>query len=135
MNNKYNTKQKELILEYLKNNKEKHITANNIIKHFKEKNISVGKTTVYRQLEGLLDEKKVRRYILEGGVGNCYQYADNEECAEHYHLKCKECGQVCHLDCEIFTQIGSHLYETHKFLLDLSRTILYGKCEMCSKIN
>ena len=48
----YNTRQRELILDYIKKNAKKHLTADDIADALKSEN--VGKTTVYRYLEKLL---------------------------------------------------------------------------------
>ena len=47
----YNTRQRELILEYIKSNAENHLTADAIALALKSE--QVGKTTVYRYLEKL----------------------------------------------------------------------------------
>jgi len=128
---KYNTKQKTQILEYLVENKEKHITANDIINYFKSKNLNIGKATVYRQLDNLLNKNIIRKYIIEEGTASCYQYVQEGHCKEHYHLKCGKCGELFHLECTVISEIGKHLYNDHKFVLDPSKTVLYGKCELC----
>ena len=45
----YNTRQRELILDYIKKNAKKHLTADDIADALKAE--QVGKTTVYRYLE------------------------------------------------------------------------------------
>lgn len=45
----YNTRQRELILEYIKENADSHLTADDIADALKAE--QVGKTTVYRYLE------------------------------------------------------------------------------------
>ena len=61
----YKTKQSEIVLEYLKENSDSHLTANEIAMALSGKN--VGKTTVYRHLEKLCRDGAVRKYILEEG--------------------------------------------------------------------
>ena len=51
MEKSYKTKQRARILEYLKDNKDKHITADTIIEHFKSTGNPIGKATVYRYLD------------------------------------------------------------------------------------
>lgn len=50
----YKTKQREAILQYLIQNKDKHINVDNIVEHLKKKGAAVGKTTVYRYLDVLV---------------------------------------------------------------------------------
>lgn len=124
----YKTKQKEAVINYLMQNMDKHITAEEIVNKLKEK---VGRTTVYRQLDSLVKENKVRKYVIEEGKSSCYQYIDDNHCHDHYHLKCDECGNVFHIDCEIIKQIENHLSNGHKFELNPFKTVLYGQCEQC----
>ena len=63
MERAYRTKQRARILEYLKSNKEMHITADMIIDHFKKVGNPVGKATVYRYLDNLLEENIIRKLL------------------------------------------------------------------------
>lgn len=54
MREQYKTKQRESILQYLIQNKDKHISVEDIVEHLKKKGEAVGKTTVYRYLDVLV---------------------------------------------------------------------------------
>lgn len=128
----YKTKQKELIIEYLINNKDKHVKAEEIVYSLMEMGNQVGKTTVYRCLEKLVEEGKVRKYFIEEGKGACYQYSENKkECLEHFHMKCVECGELIHLNCDYLSGIGKHVKANHNFKIDSNKTVFYGVCEKC----
>ena len=134
MSREYNTKQKEQILEYIKDNREKHVTADNIIKHFKNLHIPVSKTTVYRYLDKLLEQDIIKKYIIEDGVSSCYQYNDGgDECKEHFHFKCNSCNKLFHVSCEMVSSIKEHVYLDHGFKIDSKKTVFYGICEECAK--
>ncbi|MCR4657969.1 MAG: transcriptional repressor, partial [Lachnospiraceae bacterium] len=53
---KYKTKQREILVEYLKSVAGEHITASDVCSYFKERGAAIGQSTVYRQLERLVDE-------------------------------------------------------------------------------
>ena len=53
---KYKTKQREILLEYLESVPGIHITASDVCAYFKEQGASIGQSTVYRQLERLVEE-------------------------------------------------------------------------------
>lgn len=127
----YNTKQKELILSYIKQNADKHLTAEEIAAALK--NDGVGKTTVYRHLEKLCADGIVRKYLMSEGNSACYQYAENDGCHSHFHLKCVECGALIHLECKQLCNIEQHISDSHGFIVDSSRTVFYGKCRECAK--
>lgn len=134
---KYNTKQRELILKYLSESAGKHIKADNIIEYLKQNETPVGKSTVYRYLDTLVEENLVRKYTIEEGVGACYQYIGKEKnnhCREHYHLKCSNCGELFHVNCELMDEINAHILKEHNFQIDSSKTVFYGICEKCRRI-
>lgn len=133
MKNNYNTKQREKILSYLKENKDSNITAEEILNYFNETGDNIGKATVYRYLNNLLEKNIIKKYMVEDRNCSCYQYIDGENCEEHYHLKCEKCNKIIHLDCEEFIYIQKHILAEHNFELDKVKTVLYGICNECKK--
>ena len=133
MERSYRTKQRANILEFIKSNKDIHITADTIIEHFKNNGNPVGKATVYRYLENLVEENVIRKYIAEdNNHAACYQYIDDSsECQTHYHMKCTKCGALMHLKCEELSEISSHILKEHNFKIDICKTVLYGLCGNC----
>ena len=93
----YKTRQAQIIFDYIKQNAHSHLTADDIADGVRAQGVS--KTTVYRQLERLLNEGKIRKYIPQEGKSACFQYAE-ETCHSHFHLKCTECNCLFHLECE-----------------------------------
>ena len=53
---KYKTKQREEVLTYLKTVPGQHVTVADIVRYMRDKGSSVGTTTVYRQIERLVDD-------------------------------------------------------------------------------
>lgn len=131
----YRTKQREIILDYLKKCQDGHVTIDEVTDHLKSEGNKVGRTTIYRYMEKLADEGFLRKYYIEEGVGACYQYQGNSEsaCRSHFHLKCVKCGRLFHVSCDFLQQIEEHVYDHHHFLVDNSKTVLYGICEACQK--
>ncbi len=128
----YNTKQKNIIIEMLQKNKDRHLTVDEMLKILDELKSPVSKATLYRFLDVLVSTGDLRKYITVEGEKACYQYVDEEEgCHEHYHLKCIECGKLIHMDCKHIDDIKEHVLKKHKFSVDPSRIVLYGTCEDC----
>ena len=128
----YKTRQQEAILKYLKSQKHEHVTVSHIHEHFLGIGLSIGITTIYRHLEKLLAKGQVHKYIIDGGTGACFQYADPELCEkEHFHLKCEICGQLFHLDCEFVSKIHHHIEQAHGFDTNPYKTVFYGTCKNC----
>ena len=131
--NSYQTKQKDLILSCLSENKNRHVTVEMIVDFLKGKGEPVGQTTVYRNLDKLVKEGRVLKYAVPGGMRACYQYFnDPENHLHHYHLVCTECRQLIHFNCNHMDQLSTHMQEKHHFSLDNDKTILYGRCESCT---
>ena len=130
-NFKYKTKQRTKIIEFLKKNKN-HVTAEQIIEYFKNEGCPIGKSTVYRCLDNLVEENIVRKYINSEGSSACFQYIENSnECSTHYHMKCIKCGDLFHLDCDEMITLQQHILKEHNFKIDICKTILYGTCKKC----
>lgn len=131
MNSRYNTKQKKVLIDYLINNKNRHLSAGVIAEGVK--NEGIGKSTVYRQITELCNEGILRRFRGTNGKSVVYQYMDNGgECNNHFHLKCTNCGGLEHLDCESIIKLNRHIKEHHGFTVDIGTTIIYGICAKCS---
>lgn len=131
----YRTKQREYILSILRQQAGQHVTVAALVRELQDRGTPVGTATVYRTLEQLVEEGSVRKYVLDGKCGACYQYMDVSEksCQEHFHLKCTECGKLFHVSCAYLNQIGAHLLESHGFVIDHTKTVLYGVCASCGK--
>ncbi|MCR5272970.1 MAG: transcriptional repressor [Lachnospiraceae bacterium] len=133
---KYKTKQREILVEFFKSKSGVHITAGDVCEHFKEQGLPIGQSTVYRQLESLVDEGIINKYIIDGNSPACFEYAGHESrdlkdpCI---HCKCEKCGKLIHLHCDELVEIKTHILEEHKFKVNPMRTVIYGLCEECSK--
>ena len=130
---KYHTRQREMILQCLEAHRDEHVTAEGLLAFLKAQGASVGQTTVYRNLEKLIQEGSVVKYAGAEGQGACFQYVEcGDECAAHYHLVCVECGQMIHLQCGYLDEMTAHVLEHHQFSIDKYRTVIYGLCNGCA---
>lgn len=130
----YKTRQSECILHILEQNKHRHLTAEQIYFLLQECGSPVGQTTVYRQLEKLSKEGKVRKFSGGDGDSACFQLAEDVgACHDHYHLKCTECGKLYHAECDFLKELSAHIEKVHGFQIDGSRTVFYGLCADCAK--
>ncbi len=128
----YNTRQRTVVENILRNNRDVHMTAHDIELKLSQAGESIGKTTVYRTLKKLVSSGKVHKYTTEQNDGACFQYIeDTGECHEHFHLKCTACGELLHLDCQKVSELAGHISCHHGFTLNTGRTVLYGLCANC----
>lgn len=127
-----NTKQKALILDCLKSSGDEHITAEEIIDRLKENGTPVAKSTVYRFLAQLEESGDVRKYLLVEGSPACYQFiGDAGPCLVHYHMMCKECGQIVHFENSDLQLLFANMAKECGFSIDGGRTVFYGLCRDC----
>ena len=133
MKNEYTTKQRTAILNFLKENSDRHIKASDVVAYMRENGIKIGTATVYRSLEKFEDEGLVRKFIVDEHTGACYQFAGTPAaCHSHFHLKCTECGKLIHLSCEFLENMEKHIYDEHGFTVSSAKTVIYGVCAECS---
>ncbi len=131
---KYRTKQRGKLLEYLETVPGVHITAGDVCEHFRARGSAIGQSTVYRQLESLVDEGLVNKYVIDANGPACFEYVGAQRPAETeacFHCKCEKCGKLIHLHCGELREIQNHLFEEHRFRMDPLRTVFYGLCEQC----
>ena len=127
----YKTRQRDIILDLLKNNTQTHLSLDDICEMLKSSGEKVGSTTVYRYLEKLYAEGKAQKYVTDRAR---YTYVDNN-CREHFHLKCTECGSLLCADCDFLSGLSSHMQEHHGFDIAPSKTVFYGVCKNCRQKN
>lgn len=130
----YNTRQKQLVLEVVNENKDKQLSCDEITFLLASKGTAVGKTTVYRQLEKFTKEGRIRKMNAHNSKGFVYQYVDEHlDCDKHLHLRCTQCGEYVHLGCDFMNKVNEHIFVHHNFSVDNSHTEIVGICGKCSE--
>lgn len=125
----YKTDQKEFLIDYLTKNSDKYISVQDIEKYLFQSQKKVGVTTIYRFLNKLEKDGKLR--VETKDHTKYYQYI-SDECKNHFHLKCEKCGKIIHFECEKFMKMIKHIEKEHNFYID-SKFVIYGLCEKCKK--
>ena len=129
----YNTKQKNLVLECLKQHENENLTSENIIGFLKKSGNEIGEATVYRHLKNLIECGNVRKILDKNGVYVYRYFREDRDCRNHFHLMCDSCGTLIHLECESLSKLYEHIDKEHGFCVDGIKTVFYGKCKKCSK--
>ena len=129
--NKYNTKQKETLISFFKENKDSQFSVNEIAQNLCSE-FNIGKSTVYRLVKELTASGIIRCFYDNNSSISLYQYADKHTgCENHFHLKCNSCKKIIHLECEHTQLLKNHITTMHNFNIDTTSTVLYGYCENC----
>ena len=129
----YKTKQMTELLAFLKSVQGSHVTVKDICDYFEIRGITVGTTTIYRQLEKMVSEGLVAKYVVDGTSSACFEYTGDEEESQAvcYHCKCEKCGKLIHLHCDEVENLKQHMLEHHDFEMNPLRTVFYGLCSEC----
>jgi len=131
----YRTKQRMLLLDYLRKNAETPLCAEEIARGLSEceecaaERVSV--SSVYRNLALLAAGGDVRKFTADDGRTALYQYVDHVRCDAHLHLRCTACGKLFHMDEELSTRVQRAVMGSANFLIDGKQTVLYGVCSEC----
>lgn len=129
----HNTKQKSVILEFLKKSRS-HITADALTDMLKTSGEKVSRATVYRYLRELEESGRVMKYSLGEKNCSCYRYVvEDSDCREHYHLMCESCGRLEHIESDAIKNFAENAKKTFGFEIDEGKTVFYGKCRSCLK--
>ena len=124
--NEYNTKQKEQILNAIKEKK------NFTIKELELILPQIGQTTIYREINRLSMNNQLIKIVNKNSVIS-YQYINKCDCHHHMYLKCSECGEMIHIDCDFIDKLKKHIKLDHGFELFTDDLIVSGKCKKCWK--
>ncbi len=118
---------KEAILKALKDSKDWYPTARDIYKHLQERMPKLAFSSVYRALENLTRENKVRSFKLDCEDERRFEIKSKP----HVHFKCTKCGRVYDIDIGINLAF-KELVEMHTdhIITDVHITY-YGICKEC----
>lgn len=123
------TEQKEKLIEYLKNNANRHLC---ILKIQEDLHNEIGQTTIYRIINSLVEKGMVSKIPLENSQGFCYQYNNEKEhCSNHYHLICEKCNKTIHINNENINTTLKEIENENQFKINNSRVVFYGLCNKC----
>ncbi len=130
----YNTKQRDLILSCLDENRHHHMTAEEMHTYINEHLGQVGQATVYRHLSNLVKAGRVIKVASAQGMPASFQIASQPEtCRNFFHMICTQCDSINHLDCDEAERLARHIKKEHGFVVDKFKTIMYGICDKCIK--
>lgn len=132
MKSDYATNQRKILTEFLENNKTRDFSPAEILDFFKDKGLNISRATVYRNLNKLEKDGLIKKYPLKKGKETSFQFCgEKTHCDSHFHLKCLNCGNLIHLECDKINYFSEHIYKEHKFKISKSETIFYGYCKDC----
>lgn len=124
------SKQRMIVLEAIKYLK--HPTAEQIYDKVHQDNPSISRSTVYRNLNVLLENKTIKKIKALNGPDR-FDYIDKE----HFHIICNRCGKVFDFMYQFKQEeLKKMIYNQTGVVTNVDSMTLYGICEECkTKIN
>lgn len=103
------------------------LTAAELYDRARQEEPSLGRATVFRTLDRLVDAGVARRLELEGHV---YAYVACRP-EHHHHLSCTGCGRVEEIPESWVSPLAERAAQRLHFQIDDSRLDFYGRCGVC----
>ena len=120
------SKQREIILEVIKENRI-HPTAEEIYNIVIKKEPQISKSTVYRNINILVEQGKIKQLKMAIGPDRYDYLHDN-----HYHAICDKCGKVFDFKYNFNNkEISKELQKQIGMEMEVHSITIYGICEDC----
>ena len=123
------TAQRDLILDVFLNT-EAHVSGEDLYQLVREKDSTVGQTTVYRTLRLLTDAGLARE--VRFGDGRAH-YEHNYKHQHHDHMICSECGKIIEFYSPELEAIQDAMAAKHRFQLTEHLLRMIGICADCRR--
>jgi len=122
-----NTIQRSMVLDAVRR-LHSHPTADEIYAEVSKICPSIGRATVYRNLQYLCEQGEIKRREIPGSPDR-YDHITSD----HYHARCTLCGKLMDLDMEYVSSLQEAVKDAHGFILTGHTIIFDGICPECQK--
>lgn len=123
------TAQRELILTIFLENREDHLSAEEVYMHVKEKDPQLGLATVYRTLD-LFEELGLLQKVDFDDTRRRYELGQKE--GHHHHLICLNCNGITEFNDDLLEEFEDTIEKEHHFKVVDHHIRFYGYCSSCS---
>ncbi len=125
------TPQRELILRVLLENKDLHLSAEDVYNLVKKKSPEVGLATVYRTLELFFDNNII--HSIDFGDGRKrYEFGDQSQAHHHHHAICLKCGKIIEVNEDLLEELETQVLNDYNFKVVNHELKIYGYCKDCA---
>lgn len=123
------TPQRQLVVQILLGNVDKHLSAEDIYHLVKRENPEIGLATVYRTLE-LLSDLDILQKIDFGDGRSRYEFRE-EAHHHHHHLICTSCGRVEEFAEDLLEALEHQVAARSGFRVTDHQVKFFGLCRDC----
>lgn len=125
------TFRREHVLRILLENKDKHLSAEEVYHLAKQEVPGVGRATVYRTLDLYLLFDIVCSMDFGDGRRR-YEFCGGDTAGRrHDHLICNLCGKIIEVNGDFPDTLKRSIYREHKFKVEDHQLKVFGICEGC----
>ena len=125
------TAQRECILGIIIENKDKHLTVDEIYKYVYEKNRTIGIATVYRTILLFEELGVISKLIFDDRIIR-YELSSFDEEHTHHHLIYVKCNKIMEVKEDLLEELEKQVEDKYEFkILDHNLKIL-GICNKCN---
>lgn len=132
-NNYKITDQRKVVFEAFLENRKEHMTVEEVHQYIIKKYPGIGIATVYRSIQ-LLNELNILQKLMLDDCSTRYELSISETHSLHYHLICKECGEIIEVyefREELLESMVKAFYEDYGFLVTNQQIKFFGLCKKC----
>lgn len=124
------TSQRAEVFEVFLNNKDKHLSTEEVFEILSKVNKEIGIATVYRNVQlfeelGILD-----KITFDDGIGRYELRSENED-HYHHHLICLKCNKVLEVKIDLLDDLEEEIEKAEDFQIVDHNLKFYGYCSQC----
>jgi Fur family transcriptional regulator, ferric uptake regulator len=109
--------------------REGHFTAADLVADAGQRNLGIGRATIFRTLDVLVDLRAVERLDLPSGE---HAYVACEP-AHHHHVVCSTCGKGRDVDDAGWRAVVRDIERRTGYRIEDHRLELFGRCPACQR--
>lgn len=123
---------RKIMLDFLSDEMNKHLTCEEIYDRLNRQNANVGIATVYRNMQLFEDLGIASKLQLEDGVARYELNIDHDE-HQHHHLVCLKCYDVIEVEDDLLGEIEREIETKYDFQISDHVLKFYGTCSKCKE--
>lgn len=125
------TTQRNLVYEILNENKDKHLSTEEVYELIKNINPKIGIATIYRTLQLFEEIGLVYKHNFDDVCSRYELFSENTEVHQHHHLVCKNCGKIIEVKEDLMNSLEEIIEKQYNFEI-LNHVVKFtGICNEC----
>lgn len=125
------TSQRRDIYDFLVENQDKHMSAEEILTEIEKENSYLGLATIYRTLQLFVDTDIAIKHDFDDGKSRYELLLEDGNSHNHHHLICQKCGDIIEVNLDLMEELEKRIEQDYEFDILNHRVKLYGYCKKC----